>query len=75
MAKLRPVAISVPDSKRSAQFYQAVFGLRRIGTGKSPRATGVYLSDGVINLTLLKYRRDEAAGGERGKDYVGLRSA
>jgi methylmalonyl-CoA/ethylmalonyl-CoA epimerase len=41
-----------------------------VGTGNSPLATSVYLSDGVINLTLLKYKSDEAAG-ERGRGYVG----
>ena len=42
----------------------------RVGTGNSPLATSVYLSDGVINVTLLKYKSDEAAG-ERGRGYVG----
>ena len=30
------------------------------------------LSDGVINLTLLKFHTDDAAGDERGKDFVGI---
>ena len=62
--------ISVPDPEKSAQFYEAAFGLTRVGTGNSPLATSVYLSDGVINVTLLKYKSDEAAG-ERGRSYVG----
>ena len=70
MAKLRHIAISVPDPEKSAQFYEAAFGLARVGTGNSPLATSVYLSDGVINVTLLKYKSDEAAG-ERGRGYVG----
>ena len=70
MAKLRHIAISVPDPEKSAQFYEAAFGLTRVGTGNSPLATSVYLSDGVINVTLLKYKSDEAAG-ERGRGYVG----
>ena len=47
MAKLRHIAISVPDPEKSAQFYEAAFGLARVGTGNSPLATSVYLSDGV----------------------------
>jgi methylmalonyl-CoA/ethylmalonyl-CoA epimerase len=72
MAKLRHIAISVPDPEKSAQFYEAAFGLTRVGTTNSPLATGVYLSDGVINVALLKYKSDEVAGKERGKEYVGL---
>ena len=72
MAKLRHIAISVPDPEKSAQFYEAAFGLKRVGTTNSPLATGVYLSDGVINIALLNYKTDEAAGKERGKGYVGV---
>jgi len=32
----------------------------------------VSLSDGVFNLTLLKFPTDEMAGDERGKDFVGV---
>lgn len=72
MAKLRHIAIAVPDVERSAQFYEKVFELERVGTTDSELATGIYLSDGVISLALLNYKTDEAAGKERGKDYVGV---
>ena len=72
MAKLRHIAISVPDPEKSAQFYEEAFGLKRVGETDSPLATGVYLSDGVINVALLRYKTDEAAGAERGKSYVGV---
>ncbi len=72
MAKLRHIAIAVPDVERSAQFYEKVFELERVGTTDSDLATGIYLSDGVICLALLNYKTDEAAGKERGKDYVGV---
>ena len=72
MAKLRHIAIAVPDPKKTAEFYMNVFGLKQVGETNSPLATGVYLSDGVINVALLKYKTDEAAGKERGKDYVGV---
>jgi len=71
MAKLRHIALSVPDPEKSAQFYEATFGMKRVGTTDSPLATGVYLSDGVVNVALLKFRNDEAAQG-KGKDYVGV---
>lgn len=72
MAKLRHIAMAVPDPETSAAFYQSVFGMERVGHTDSPLATGVYLSDGVVCLALLKYKTDEAAGKERGKDYVGV---
>ncbi len=72
MAKLRHIALSVPDPEKSAQFYESTFGMKRVGTTDSPLATGVYLSDGVVNVALLKYKSDEPAGKERGKDYVGV---
>jgi catechol 2,3-dioxygenase-like lactoylglutathione lyase family enzyme len=72
MPKLRHIALSVPDPEKSAEFYIRCFGMHRVGSTDSPLAVGVYLSDGVINLALLKYKTDEAAGKERGKSYVGV---
>lgn len=72
MAKLRHFALSVPDPEAAAAFYEQAFGLKRVGENDHPGATGVYLSDGVINLALLRYKTDEAAGEDRGKDYFGV---
>ena len=72
MAKIRHIAIAVQDPKKTAQFYMNTFGLKQVGETDSPLATGVYLSDGYINVALLKYKTDDAAGKERGKDYVGM---
>jgi catechol 2,3-dioxygenase-like lactoylglutathione lyase family enzyme len=71
MGKLRHIAISVPDPWKAAEFYQKAFGLTKVGETDSTLARGVYLSDGVINLALLNYKTDEAAG-ERGRGFVGL---
>lgn len=72
MAKLRHFALSVPDPEAAAAFYEKAFGLKRVGENDHPGATGVYLSDGVINLALLRYKTDAAAGEDRGKDYFGV---
>lgn len=72
MAKLRHVAMTVADLERSARFYEHAFDMERVGTTDSELAAGIYLSDGVMCLALLKYRTDEAAGAERGKDFVGV---
>jgi len=72
MAKLRHIAISVPDLEKSAAFYEQTFGLKRVNFVVTPYGDGLSLSDGVINLTLLHFHTDEAAGDERGKDFVGI---
>lgn len=71
MAKLRHIALSVPDPHKSAKFYSEAFGMEIVGEANSATATGVYLSDGMVSLALLKYRTDAPAG-PRGKDFVGL---
>jgi len=71
MAKLRHIAITVPDPESAAEFYMKAFGLKRVGQTDWTGAKGVYLSDGVINLALLHYKSDEYAG-QRGRDFVGL---
>lgn len=72
MAKLRHIAISVPDIEKSAKFYEDTFGLKRVNLAVTPYGDGLSLSDGVINLTLLHFHTDDAAGDERGRDFVGI---
>ena len=50
MAKLRHIALIVPDPEESAKFFEAAFDLKRAGTARR----GIYLSDGVMNVALLK---------------------
>jgi len=69
--KLRHIAITVPDPEKAAQFYIKAFGLKRVGETDWENAKGVYLSDGEINIALLHYKT-EAAAGERGREFVGL---
>lgn len=67
-AKLRHIAITVSDLKKEAAFFESVFGFTR----HSENDVAVSLSDGVVNVTLLKFKTDEDAGDERGKDFVGI---
>lgn len=71
MAKLRHFAIVVGDLERSAQFYEQVFGLARVGRDDLAIGSGIYLSDGVINLALLQYKSAEAAGVDSLDDLIG----
>ena len=72
MGKLRHIAIQVSDPQKAAQFYMRSFGMTKVGETDWENARGVYLTDGVINLALLDYKTVEAAGEDRGTDYVGL---
>ena len=69
--RIRHFAISVPDPWAAAEFYKNAFGLEELGETDSKLAEGVFLTDGVANLALLKFKDDGAAQGT-GKDYVGL---
>lgn len=72
MAKLRHIAIQVPDPAKAAEFYMRVFGMQKVGETDWENARGVYLSDGVMNLALLDYKTVEAAGEDRGTGYAGI---
>jgi methylmalonyl-CoA/ethylmalonyl-CoA epimerase len=73
MAKLRHIAIACQDVEKTARFYEEVFEMKRVGETKSSIADGVYLSDGTVNLAILKYNSDEAAGKDRGgRKYTGV---
>lgn len=71
MAKLRHIAICVNDVEKAAEFYGKVFELDRIAEVDAEFASGVYLSDGVVNLALLKYKTDQVADPGKGKGFVG----
>ena len=69
--RIRHVALAMPHPEQSAEFYGEVFGFDYVGRTESPLGDGIYVTDGYINLALLSYKSDEAAGIERGKDFVG----
>jgi catechol 2,3-dioxygenase-like lactoylglutathione lyase family enzyme len=72
MAKLRHVAIATQDPDATAQFYMDAFGMVKLRTTERPTHYGHILSDGTINLAILKFKTDGAAGTERGTGYSGL---
>jgi catechol 2,3-dioxygenase-like lactoylglutathione lyase family enzyme len=61
MAKLRHIALHTPDPERTAEFYKRVFDMVEVGRTDSPLAKGIYLSDGTINLAVLRFKTAEAA--------------
>jgi catechol 2,3-dioxygenase-like lactoylglutathione lyase family enzyme len=65
MAKIKHIAIRTPDPEKTAAFYKAAFGLEEVGVARA----GVYLSDGYINLAILK--SSEEGSGESPRDAAG----
>jgi catechol 2,3-dioxygenase-like lactoylglutathione lyase family enzyme len=62
-ASLRHIAIVVRDLEKAARFYESVFGLKRVGRDDLEFASGIYLSDGVVNLALLNYKQGSKGSG------------
>ena len=58
MARLRHIALIVSDPEASAKFFQQAFDFKRVGTARR----GIYLSDGTVNLALLRVEGDEKPG-------------
>ncbi|MCC6178279.1 MAG: VOC family protein [Chloroflexi bacterium] len=61
MPKLRHMALHTTDPEKTAEFYKQVFEMAEVGRTDSPYAQGIYLSDGVLNVAVLKFKTKEAA--------------
>src|SRR2546428_7928053 len=72
MAKIKHIAMSTQDPDKAAKFYIDVFGMKEIGRIENPNTSGYYLSDGDLNLAILKFKNDAVAGAERGKGFFGI---
>lgn len=70
--KLRHLAISVPDPDKAADFYMSAFGMEKVTSVKADMADGVYLTDGTINVALLRYKDDRPMGDGKTKDWFGV---
>jgi catechol 2,3-dioxygenase-like lactoylglutathione lyase family enzyme len=71
MARLRHIAVVVKDLEKAATFYEKVFELKRVGEEHLEMGSGIYLSDGVINLALLKYKGEAGSGLKDAAGFVG----
>ena len=72
MPKIKHIALSTQDPDATAKFYIDVFGMKEIGKIDSQGARGYYLSDGDLNLAILNFKTDAAAGVERGTGWSGI---
>ncbi len=69
MARIQHLAIASQDPEKQAEFYKTVFGFEEIRRIDNPRARGVILTDGAINISVLYFKQDQIG---RGLDYTGL---
>jgi catechol 2,3-dioxygenase-like lactoylglutathione lyase family enzyme len=76
MPKLRHIALATNDPEKTAKFYRDAFGFREVGRTGDPNkpdkgiAWGIYLSDGTLNMAVLKFKNVDQLG--KGLDYVGI---
>jgi catechol 2,3-dioxygenase-like lactoylglutathione lyase family enzyme len=71
MAKLRHIALQVPDLEKAAAFYESALEMHRVSQVESPVGNAISLSDGLVNLTLLHFP-EGTVGGKGGPDWAGL---
>lgn len=60
MARIVHIALKVEDLERTTQFYENVFGFKEMDTAKVRDHTSRHLSDGSIDLALIKYDAEES---------------
>lgn len=69
VARIQHLAIASQNPEAQAEFYKKVFGFEEIRRIDNPRARGVILTDGAINISVLYFKQDQL---DRGLDYTGL---
>lgn len=72
MAQIRHIAIQTQDEEATARFYIENFGLKEVRRLDSARTAGYFLTDGHINLAILRFKNDVIAGAERGAGWSGI---
>ena len=69
MAQIKHIAIRSRDVDQTAAFYKDAFGLTQVGMGRN----GIYLTDGHLNIAILKYQPGKDGEPLRlGIDHVGF---
>jgi len=69
MAKLRHLAIACKDPDKMADFYIKAFDFKLVRSNDGALAYGHHLSDGTIDLAILRFKSDQIG---RGMDFTGL---
>ncbi len=61
MARIVHIALKVENLDQTSEFYEKVFGFMPTGISKVRDHTSRHLSDGAIDLALIKYDSEESA--------------
>lgn len=77
MLKIRHIALASDHPGKAAEFYKSWFGFKELSrfripedpNAEAPRPSGVFLTDGTLNIAILKFDHDQIG---KGIDYVGL---
>src|SRR5947207_13205725 len=69
MPKLRHIAIAAEDPEAMAEFYKKAFDFKEVGRPNGYLADGVFLSDGTLNMAILKFKTDQLG---KGMDFRGI---
>jgi methylmalonyl-CoA/ethylmalonyl-CoA epimerase len=72
MPNLRHLALHTADPQATAAFYKKAFDMIEVGRTNSPLAEGIYLSDGTLNMAVLRYRSRELAEKYGGSSSLGI---
>ena len=72
MGRIRHIAIATRDLEATTQFYIEGLGLKQVGKVNTPTSEGYYLSDGHVNLAILKFKSDDPATTEGALRYTGI---
>jgi catechol 2,3-dioxygenase-like lactoylglutathione lyase family enzyme len=76
MAKLRHIAIAAEDPYATAEFYKQAFDfveVRRTQPAGEGKSYGVFLSDGTLNIAVLRFGWDQGHGLDfRGIHHFGV---
>lgn len=67
MPRIVHLALKVEDLERASAFYQKVFGFVPVRTGALRDHTSRHMSDGAIDLALIRYDRDSPEALASGK--------
>src|SRR5258707_788297 len=69
MPKLRHIAIAAEDPVAMAEFYKKAFDFVEVGRPNGVLADGVFLSDGTLNMAILKFKTDQLG---KGMEFRGI---
>jgi lactoylglutathione lyase len=61
MARIVHIAVKVDDLEKATEFYEKTFGFVKVQTGQVRDHTSRHLSDGAIDLALIKYDSEDSA--------------